>query len=86
MHHHAYFLSYYEFTPRRYFDQFSIKSKDFIQIGHVDWLNKLILSLDAFKEGNMVYISPNIKVDMLAKPSVLECILLGASCSPIEIS
>ena len=44
------------FTPRRYLDQFSSKSKDFIQLGHVDWLNKLIPTLDAFKEGNMVYI------------------------------
>ena len=44
-------------------DQFSVETKYFIH-GKVNWFKNPIPTPDAFEEGNMVNISPTIKIDI----------------------
>ena len=44
--------------------QYYVKTKYCIPPGYVDWFKNHILAPDAFEEGNMVSISPTIKVDI----------------------
>jgi hypothetical protein len=44
-----------------------------------------ILEHDAFKDYNMVIISPTINIDISIKPNIVEEITLGVACSPKEI-
>jgi len=48
--------------------------------------NALLLSPDAFEEGNMANISPTIKVDISVTTGVTENILLGGAYSPKEVA
>ena len=41
--------------------------------------------MDAFREGNKTNVSPTIKVDILVKPSAIDNILFGASCTFEEV-
>ena len=61
-----------------------METKDFIH-GKVDWFKNPIPALDAFKEGNMVNISPTIKINISTNSEIVEEIMLGASCSPEEV-
>ena len=52
----------------------------------VDYFKNPILAPDAFEEGNMANISPNIKVNISTNPEVVQVITLGPSCSPEEVA
>ena len=62
-----------------------METKDFIH-GKLDWFKNPIPAPNAFKEGNMANISPTIKVNISTNPEVVEEIMLGASCSPEEVT
>ena len=61
-----------------------METKDFIH-GKVDWFKNPIPALDAFEEGNMVNISPTIKIDISTNSNIVEEIMQGASCSSEEV-
>ena len=82
MHHRLFFLPE-ELVSQS--NQFSVETKDFIH-GKVDWFKNPILALDTFEEGNMANILPTIKVNISTNPEVVEEIMLGASCSPEEVT
>ena len=65
-------------------DQFSMETKDFIH-GKVDWFKNPIPAPDSFEEGNMVNISPTIKIDVSTNSKIVEEIMLGAYFSPEEV-
>jgi hypothetical protein len=65
---------------------FAVETKDFIPSGMVDWFNNPIPAPDAFEEGNLANISPTIKIDISIKPGVVEEIIIGAACTPEEIT
>ena len=81
MHDRSFFLSE-EIVSQS--NQFSVETKDFIH-GKVDWFKNTIPAPDAFKEGNMVNISPTIKIDISINSDIVEEIILGASFSPKEV-
>ena len=78
MHHRSLFLPK-EIVSQS--DQFSVETKDFIH-GKVDWFKNPIPAPNTFKEGNMVNISPTIKIDISTNSEIIEEIMLGTSCSP----
>jgi len=78
MHHRAYFL------PQQTHEQYVVESKDFIH-GEVDWFRNPIPTLDSFEEGNMVNISPTIKINISNKAGIEMNIILGEQCTPKEI-
>ena len=82
MHHCSFFLLEYLVSQS---DQFSMETKDFIH-GKVDWFKNPIPALDAFEEGNMVNISPTIKIDISTNYEIVEEIMLGASYSSEEVN
>ena len=53
--------------------------------GKVDWFNNPNPTPDSFEEGNMVNISPIIKIDISTNFEIVEEIMLGASCSSEEV-
>ena len=61
-----------------------METKDFIH-GKVDWFKNPIPAPNAFEEGNMVNISPTIKINISTNSEIVEEIMLGASCSPEEV-
>jgi len=65
---------------------FAAETKDFIHSGPIDWFNNPIPAPDAFEEGNMVNISPTIKIDISIKHGIVEEITIGAACTPQEIT
>jgi hypothetical protein len=65
---------------------FAVETKDFIPSGMIDWFNNPIPAPDAFEEGNLANISPTIKIDISIKPGVVEEIIIGAACTPEEIT
>jgi hypothetical protein len=71
-HHRSFFLSdnYFHTPSDTLF--YTIKDKDFIPPGHVDWLKNPIPTPDAFEEGNMENISPTIKIDISVKPNTIK--------------
>ena len=44
-----------------------------------------IFTQDSISEGNLGYITPTILIDISEKPSTMEHIHLGKTCSPKEI-
>ena len=52
----------------------------------IDWFNKPIPAPDAFEEGNLANISPTIKIDISIKPGIVKEIIIGAVCTPEEIT
>ena len=82
MHHHSFFLPE-ELVSQS--DQFSMETKYFIH-GKVDLFKNPIPTLDSFEEGNMVNISPTIKMNISTNSEIVEEIMLGASCSPEEVA
>ena len=61
-----------------------METKYFIH-GKVNWFKNPIQAPDAFEEGNMVNISPTIKIDISTNSDIVEEIMLGAFCSPEEV-
>jgi hypothetical protein len=86
LHHRALFLPQEAPRPPSHNPIFAIETKDFIPSGMVDWFNNPIPAPDAFEEGNMANISPTIKIDISIKPGVVEEIIIGAACTPEEIT
>jgi hypothetical protein len=64
----------------------TIKTKDFISLGHIDYFNNPIPTPNDFEEGNIANISPTIKISIFIKPRIIEEITIGTSCSPEEIT
>jgi hypothetical protein len=65
---------------------YAVETKDFIPSGPIDWFNNPIPAPDAFEEGNLANISPTIKIDISIKPGIVEEIIIGAACTPQEIT
>jgi hypothetical protein len=65
---------------------YAVETKDFIPSGTVDWFNNPIPALDAFEEGNLANISPTIKINISIKLGIVKEIIIGAACTPQEIS
>ena len=65
---------------------YAVETKDFIPSGPIDLFNNPILAPDAFEEGNLANISPTITIDISIKPSIVEEIIIGATCTPQEIA
>jgi hypothetical protein len=86
LHHRALFLSQEAPMPPSHNSIFAVETKDFIPSGMIDWFNNPIPVLDAFEEGNLANISPTIKIDISIKPGVVEEIIIGAACTPEEIT
>ena len=82
MHHRSFFLLE-ELVSQS--DQFSVETKYFIH-GKVDWFKNPIPAQDSFEEGNMVNISPTIKINISTNSEIVEEIMLGAYCSPEEVN
>ena len=61
---------------------YAIKTKDFIPSGTIDWFNNPIPA----PEGNLANISPTIKIDVSIKQGIVEEIIIGAACTPQEIT
>ena len=61
-----------------------METKDFIH-GKVDWFKNPIPAPNAFEEGNMVNISPTMKINISTNSKIFEEIMLGASCSLEEV-
>ena len=70
----------------QYSNQFTIELKYFIPLGHIGWFKNPIPTLDSFEDGNISNISLRIQMDILVKTSVVNNILIGASCNPNEFS
>ena len=68
MHHRSFFLPK-ELVSQS--DQFFMETKYFIH-GKVDWFKNSIPAPDAFEEGNMVNISPTIKIDISTNNEIVE--------------
>ena len=62
-----------------------METKDFIH-GKVDFFKNPIIAPGVFEEGNMVNISPTIKIDISTNSDIVEEIMLGASCSLKEVN
>jgi hypothetical protein len=86
LHHRALFLPQEAPMPPSHNPIFAVETKDFIPSGMVDWFNNPIPAPDAFEEGNLANISPTIKIDISIKPGVVEEIIIGAACTPEEIT
>jgi hypothetical protein len=86
LHHRALFLPQEALMPPGHNPIFAIETKDFLPSGMIDWFNKPIPAPDAFEEGNLANISPTIKIDISIKPGVVEDIIIGAACTPKEIT
>ena len=82
MHHHSFFLSE-ELVSQS--DQLSVETKDFIH-GKVDWFKNPIPTPYTFEEENMASISPTVKINISTNPKIVEEIMMGASCSPEEVT
>jgi hypothetical protein len=65
---------------------YAVKTKDFIPPGPIDWFINPIPAPDAFEEGNLANISPTIKIDISIKPGIVEEIIIGAACTPQEVT
>jgi hypothetical protein len=61
---------------------YTVKTKDFIPSGPIDWFKNTIPTLDDFEEGNMANISPTIKIDISIKNGIVEGITIGVACTP----
>jgi hypothetical protein len=85
LHHRALFSPQNALMPPNQNPIYTVKTKDFIPTGPIDWFNNPIPSPDAFKEGNMANISPTIKIDISIKNGIVEEIIIGAACTPQEI-
>jgi hypothetical protein len=86
LHHRALFLPQETPMPPSHNSIFAVETKDFIPSGMIDWFNNPIPAPDAFEEGNLANISPTIKIDISIKPGVVEEIIIGAACTPEEIT
>jgi hypothetical protein len=86
LHHRAPFLPQKALLPPSHNPIFAVETKDFIPLGTVDWFNNPIPAPDAFEEGNLANISPTIKIDISIKPGIVEEIIIGAVCTPVEIT
>jgi hypothetical protein len=86
LHHRALFLPQEALMPPNQNPVYTVKTKDFIPPGTIDWFNNPIPSPDAFEEGNMANISSTIKIDISIKNDVVEEIIIGAACTPQEIA
>lgn len=61
MHHYAYFLPQDAFITKHSYDQLTIKSKNSIPWGHVDWFKTPSITLDVFKEVTWLTFPPLLK-------------------------
>jgi hypothetical protein len=86
LHHCALFLPQEAPMPPSHNSIFTVETKYFIPSGVIDWFNNPIPAPDAFEEGNLANISPTIKIDISIKPGVVEEIIIGAACTPEEIT
>jgi hypothetical protein len=86
LHHRALFLPQEAPIPPSHNSIFAVETKDFIPSGMIDWFNNPIPAPNAFEEGNLANISPTIKIDISIKPGVVEEIIIGAACTPEEIT
>jgi hypothetical protein len=65
---------------------YAVETKDFIPSRPIDWFNNPIPALNAFEEGNMANISPTIKIEISIQNGIVEEIIIGAACTPQEIT
>jgi hypothetical protein len=86
LHHRALFLPQEALMPSNHNPIYTVETKDFIPPGPIDWFNNPIPAPDAFEEGNLSNISPTIKIDISIKDGIVEEIIIGAACTPQEIS
>jgi hypothetical protein len=86
LHHRALFLPQEALMPPSHNPVYAVETKDFIPSGPIDWFNNPILAPDAFEEGNLANISPTIKINISIKLGIVEEIIIGATCTPQEIT
>jgi hypothetical protein len=86
LHHRALFLSQEALMPPSHNPIFVVETKDFIPLGTVDWFNNPIPAPDSFEEGNLANISPTIKINISITSGIVEEIIIGAACTPEEIT
>jgi hypothetical protein len=82
LHRRELFPSQESFAPPNQNPIYVVETKDFLPTGHIDWFHNPIPTPDSFEEGNMVNISPTIKIDISIKFGVVEEITIGVACSP----
>jgi hypothetical protein len=82
LHHRTLFFPQESLMPPNQNPIYVVETKDFILSGPIDWFNNPIPAPDAFEEGNMVNISPTIKIDISIKNGIVEGIIIGAACTP----
>ena len=63
-----------------------MESKDVLPSEKFDSFKNPILAPDAFEEGNVLNISPTIKVNISQNPEKVVEISLGTACSPAKIT
>jgi hypothetical protein len=86
LHHRALFLPQEALMPPNQNPMYAVETKDFIPSGTIDWFKNPIPAPDTFEEGNMANISPTIKINISIKSGIVEEIIIGAACTPQEIS
>jgi hypothetical protein len=86
LHHRALFLPQEALMPPSLNHMYAVETKDFIPSGTTDWFNNPIPAPGAFEEGNLANISPTIKIDISIKLGIVEEIIIGAACTPQEIT
>jgi hypothetical protein len=86
LHHRALFLPQEALMPPDQNPIYAVETKDFIPSRLIDWFNHPIPVPDTFEEGNMANISPTIKIDISIKNGIVEEIIIGAACTPQEIT
>jgi hypothetical protein len=86
LHHSALFLPQEALMPPSHNPILAVETKDFIPSGTVDWFNNPIPAPDAFEDGNLANISPTIKINISVKLGIIEEIIIGAACTPEEIT
>ncbi len=63
-----------------------VGTKCFIARGDFDWYQSTIPKQDVYVEGNMANISKTMPIDISQKPEIIEHIMIGADCSPEEVT
>jgi hypothetical protein len=86
LHHRALFLPQEALMPPSHNPIYAVETKDFIPSGPIDWFNNPIPAPDAFEEGNLANFSPTIKIKISIKLGIVEEIIIGAACTPQEIT
>jgi hypothetical protein len=86
LHHRALFLPQEALMPPSQNPIYTVETKDFIPSRPIDWFNNPIPAPDTFEEGNLANISPTIKINISIKNGIIKEIIIGAACTPQEIT